>query len=118
MKFYRYETREYASLDMDGEYEPSPYPNPKLEVTEFSLHRETPKGYWIGYGDYVRKHLRGSSHWVSKTSKKRYAYPTKTEALVNYIKRTERRVKIMKRQTWSCSIGIDLAKAELNKQNL
>ena len=37
MKFYRYETREYASLDMDGEYEPSPYPNPKLEVTEFSL---------------------------------------------------------------------------------
>ena len=50
--------------------------------------------------------------WVSKTSRKRFAYPTKEEALENYIKRTEKRLKILEWQVEECKIGIMLAKAK------
>jgi hypothetical protein len=32
MNFYRYETVQYASLGMDGDYTRSKIPNPKLEL--------------------------------------------------------------------------------------
>src|SRR6478609_5954370 len=81
MKFYRYE--KMAGSD-------------KLTLTEFSLVKETPKGYWICQGHPNMLH---SFHkWVSKTGKKRHAYPTKEEALNNLIKRTELRIKILSNQ--------------------
>ena len=109
MKFYRYEAKQYAVLDMDGEYVTPTHPNPKLELTEFVLKRETPKGYWIGY-----EHWDLGQRWVSKTAKKRYAYPTKEEALTNYIKRTERRVSILKRQLLVSEIALRDAIATKN----
>lgn len=109
MKFYRYEAVSYASLDHDGEYVRPSYPNVKIVLTEFSLHKETPKGYRIGYGTLDSFH--GDSRWVSKTAKKRYAYPTKEEAMTNYIKRTERRVSILKAQLLRVEIGLGQAKA-------
>lgn len=48
MKFYRYEAVQYATIDHDGEYVSSPFPNPKLELRTYDLIKETPKGYWIG----------------------------------------------------------------------
>src|ERR1035437_1939838 len=48
MKFYRYETVQYAVIGDDGEYTDSHLPNPKLELRTYDLLRETPKGYWIG----------------------------------------------------------------------
>jgi hypothetical protein len=50
--------------------------------------------------------MKGFGHWVSKTAKKRYAYPTKDEALTNFIKRNERRVKILSRQVTVCKMSI------------
>ena len=50
MKFYRYEIVEYAEHDIDGELVSPLIPNPKLELREYDLFKETPKGYWIGYG--------------------------------------------------------------------
>lgn len=101
MIFYRYEAREYAVLGMDGDYESSPFPNPKLELREFVLKKETPKGYWIG-----SEHWNLGQRWIPKVSKKRYAYPTKEEAMINFIKRTEKRVGILKRQLWSSEISL------------
>ena len=75
--FYRYEAIQYASLGIDGEYESPKIPNPKVELRTYNLYKETPKGYWIGYGNLVDAKLRGQAHWVSKTAKKRFAYPTK-----------------------------------------
>ena len=115
MKFYRYEARQYVSIDTDGEYYSSSIPNPKLEVREFDLVKETPKGYWIGLflkpmdKPYYEK-------WVSKTAKKRYAYPTKEEALNNYIRRTESRIKILKAQLLSSQIA--LGRAEIINKHL
>jgi hypothetical protein len=110
MKFYRYETVEYAVMDSEGEYMNPTYPNPKLEVREFNLFKETPKGYWIGYGSMNYGTLRSNGKWVSKTSKKRYAYPTKEEALNNFILRTEKRIKIMEWQVRVSKIGLVLAR--------
>lgn len=103
--FYRYEAIEYASTNIDGEYTSYKIPNPKVVLRTYNVLRETPKGHWIEYGLPSSK-----GKWVSKTSKKRYAYPTKIEALDNFIKRTEWRVAILKYQLWSCEISVNLAK--------
>ena len=108
MKFYRYTAVEYASKDLDGEYCAPPFHNPKLICHEYNLHKETQKGYWVGFGELKEGKLRSQSHWISKTSKKRFAYPTKEEALINLLKRTESRLKILQRQ-------IDYSKAVLNR---
>ena len=50
MKFYRYEIVVYAVMGDDGDYTDSHLPNPKLELRTYDLFKETPKGYWIGYG--------------------------------------------------------------------
>lgn len=120
MKFYRYEQVEYAEQDYEGEYCAPSYPNPKLELREFSLYKETEKGYWIGYGDFGRLHSKG--RWISKTSRKRFAYPTKEEAINNFILRTTKRKKILKWQIRCCEITINLAEEvvktfENNKKN-
>lgn len=108
MKFYRYETIQYANMDSETESISSRIPDIKIILHEFNLFRETPKGYWIGYGYPDGLHDKG--RWVSKTTKKRYAYPTKKEALNNFIKRTEKRVKILNAQLNACEISINLAK--------
>jgi hypothetical protein len=108
MKFYRYEIVEYAVMGDDGEYVDSHFPNPCVELREYDLIGETPKGYWVGYsmghGNYIWK------KWVSKTSKKRFAYPTTEEAMTNFILRTEKRINILDWQLQVCKISINLAK--------
>jgi len=103
MKFYRYDIVEYAEHDIDGELIAPTYPNPKIELRVYELKKETPCGYWIclesGYS---------WKKWISKTSKKRFAYPTKKEAMINLIKRTETRLRILNRQ-------VDLCKSVLYK---
>lgn len=111
--FYRYEAVQYASLGIDGDYESPKIPNPKVELREYNLWKETLKGYWIGYGDLGEGKLRSNGRWVSKTSKRRFAYPTKKEALENFIKRNERRIKILKYQAWSCELAVMTAKSML-----
>jgi len=81
MKFYRYRAEQPASLDIDGDFVVPLFCNPKIVLEEYDVVKETPKGYWIGWGDRKYK-------FVLKTSKKKYAYPTKEGAMVNYLKRT------------------------------
>ena len=110
LQFYRYEWREYASLDYDGEYCSPKFPNPSLTYSTFNLVKETPKGYWISYGWYKSSKLRGRAKWVSKTARKRFAYPSKEEALNNFIKRQERRIRILDHQLNCCKIAVQKAK--------
>lgn len=112
-EFYRYESVEYASQDINGDFVSPTFPNPKLNLITLNLFRETPKGYWIGYGDI--NGLHGYERWVSKTARKRYAYPTKEEALNNFIKRNEKRIKILSRQISVCQIVVEEAKQLLSK---
>jgi hypothetical protein len=110
IQFYRYEAREYsAGTDEFGDPIHKIVPDPKVSLMTFNLHKETPKGYWIGHGFHCPDNLRANARWVSKTGRKRYAYPTKEEALESFIKRKEKQVKILKHQTWSAEIALKLA---------
>ena len=75
-----------------------------LRFIEYQLVKETPKGYWITHRSWRLQMI--SPKWISKTSRKRFAYPTKQEALTNYIKRTERRLDILNYQIKLCRSGI------------
>lgn len=112
MEFYRYVLVQYASIHDDGEYGSQRIlnPNPSLILHTYSLHKETPKGYWIGYGHPFNGYQGEYSRWVSKTARKRYAYPTKEEALHNFIKRTESRIKYFQNDLDKCRVGLGLAK--------
>ena len=107
-KFYRYEWKEYAEQDYEGELCNPSFPNPKLELTTYVLIKETEKGYWIGY-----KNFSTWKKWIPKKSLRRFAYPTKEEAIKNFIARTKRRVGILKRQIDCCNIALGLAEAKL-----
>lgn len=106
MIFYRYNWQEYATHDIDGELISPQLPNPKIELQIFYLDKETPKGYWI----LLSPNSKSWRKWISKESKKRFAYPTKKEAMINFIKRTEKRMEILKHQLSCCQIAIDNAK--------
>lgn len=113
-KFYRYEAVQYSSYN--EELEVLSYRSTSLELREYNLHKETPKGYWIGYGKIGE--FQGSSRWVSKTSRKRFAYPSKKEAIDNFIARSERRIKILDNQISSVRIALNLAKEKKKNKNL
>lgn len=89
----------------------------KLDLKEFRIVRKTPKGFWIwiGWGryenyldseyingsdakQYAAEQLKAGLKWVSNDGRKRFAYPTKAEAMVNFKKRKERQIKILKSQ--------------------
>lgn len=115
-EFYRYELERvsHGGYDIDGEFINAIFSETKLRLITYNLFKETPKGYWIGFGSLDIGSLHSVwKKWVSKTSKKRFAYPTKKEALINLIKRTERRKKILVSQVRMCSEGIELAKKEM-----
>ncbi len=104
MKFYRYEIMIHP--DHVG-----------IALGEFEMITETPKGYWIGIKLLYSKTDKWiEKHWVSKTSRKRYAYPTKEEALIGYIKRTKHRMGILTHQIDLCRQGIAIAENMNKKQ--
>lgn len=76
-KLYRYEACSY-SIVIDADRDEYGSTGPKLELREYRITAKTPKGHWIGYFEGAK------DRWVSKTSRKRYAYPTKEEALEGY----------------------------------
>lgn len=82
MELYRYERR---SAD---------YFQPRISLEEFEVLSETPKGYWINIYHFFNDRKMGMK-WVSKTGKKRFAYPTKEEALESFRARTSRCIKIL-----------------------
>lgn len=113
MKFYRYEIATHVSGGQEDYYS-KPWSTHSLRLIEMELHKETPKGYWIGYGVSGQGYT-GNSVWVSKDGKKRYAYPTKKEALHNFKCRTEMRLKILQAQVDKCKSGLNMLEFELTK---
>jgi len=105
-QFYRYEWTQYASLDFDGDYVNPIFPNPVITESTFYMVKETPKGWWISSRKY---HNKTNDRWISKTSKRRYAYPTKKEAMNNFILRTKRRIKILQWTIDSCECALSKA---------
>ena len=83
------------------------YQYDSLQLKEYDLIRETPKGYWISA---CTSWIDKSEKWIPKSSKKRFAYPTVKEALNNYIIRSNRRISILIGQTERTVKGMKKAK--------
>jgi hypothetical protein len=87
MRFYRYVDTNYTGTV-------------RVEEWVFYLVRETPCGYWISSSpNYREEGMRWygeRKRWVSKTSRKRYAYPTRAEAKVSFKARKHRQVGILR----------------------
>lgn len=90
------------------------------EYTTLYLVRETKKGYWISFnklGEAFRMQLETTKEpwrsfgfiWVSKTAKKRYAYPTKEEALNSFIIRSRKYVAHLKRRIAKRELALSMA---------
>ncbi len=103
-KFYRATFRIIGHLDQFGEYIKPIFPDIQICFSTYHLVRETEKGHWISLSGFDYGKI-----WVSKTSKKRYAYPTKKEAIVGFIKRQERCIEIMSSRIKNASIAISKA---------
>ena len=78
-----------------------------IKYEELTMIKETPKGYWLAYGNvsenFIKQALESKEPWrsfgfiwVSKTAKKRYAYPTKEEARESFIIRSRKYIQILK----------------------
>jgi hypothetical protein len=80
MKLYRYQ-RDGTFIDNND------IKNYCIELIEYEIEKETPKGYWVMH-QYQKKFALKSS------GRKRFAYDTKEKALNNFIIRTEKSVKI------------------------
>jgi len=90
MTFYRYEDLHYT----DGV---------RIQEVVLYLIRETPCGYWISPNYHYKEADEGEwwmafserKRWVSKTTRKRYAYPTKAEAMASFKARKRRQIDIL-----------------------
>ena len=85
MKLYRYDS-------ING------YGYMKVCLEEYEVERETPCGYWI----------RGERKWVPKDGKKRYAYPTKEEALESFRARKRRQIGILRKQLANAEVFLNM----------
>ena len=69
----------------------------RIRCDSYNVIKRTPRGYWIGnrIGSIFRDDKK---RWVSSSSRKRFAYPTKKEALVSLIARKRLQIRILKYQ--------------------
>lgn len=76
--------------------EPLMYSNRQLEIMyeEYTILKYTPKGVWIEHPQYG--HLKGK--FVLLSGKKRFAYPTKEEALKSLYYRKKRQLLYLRNQ--------------------
>ncbi len=116
MEFYRYEIRQDSDFNDFGDAPAPLFPHVRLKLKTFNLHRETPEGYWIGYGHTTEGGLRSGSRWVSRTAKKRYAYPTKEEALRSFRARKRQQVRILKNQLRTAETALRDAEGMLKNE--
>ena len=85
--FYRFEDVAYDGGDV------------RVMERKFKLRKETPCGYWLEQDDYFRGHLTLEEDlplcWVSKTARKRFAYPTRALAIESFVARKRQQIRYM-----------------------
>jgi hypothetical protein len=100
-RWYRYEIVRYSN-GVDEYDNPLPGYSVAVEVRDFMVSRHTPKGVWI-------KTWAENERFVLKDARKRYACPTKEEALDSFIARQRRRISILETQAKDSKTGMRIA---------
>ena len=96
MRFYRYDIALGSK-------------EPEVELREFLLVKETPQGYWIRE-DIPGLYFTTDRKWIPKESRKRFAYPTKAEALYSFIRRKTKQIQYCKRELYYAEECLKIAK--------
>jgi hypothetical protein len=110
-RWYRYEIVRYSN-GVDEFDDPLPGHSVTVELRGFMVLRHTTKGVWIKTG-------AGDERFVLKNARKRFACPTKQEALDSFIARQRRMISILEAQVKDSRIGIRIAEglaARLSEQ--
>ena len=98
--FYRYEDVRYSN-GMDMFDNPNPGYSLRVQLSQYPVIKYTPKGAWINvYGD---------KKFVLLSAKKRYACPTKEEALECFMYRKKRQLSILNAKVRQVEHAIQLA---------
>lgn len=100
---FRYSGIELDTLDVCATAKPDPV------LLTYGVFKETPKGYWIREGRGQRE------RWVSKTSRKRFAYPTPAMALDSLILRKRREIVFLRGKMQAAEENLELAVKLKNK---
>lgn len=90
--WYRYQDQPTATgyFDEYGDYCSSGYRGVAIHLRVFTVKKETPCGVWLANECGV-----SLNRWVSKTSRKKYAFPTKEEAWASFIARKTNQRKLL-----------------------
>jgi len=81
----------------------SDFPDIEIRLRTFKITKHTSKGVWIAPGDMV---YNSHTRWVSNSAKKRFAYPTKAEALESLHYRKYRQVEIVSWQLRCAEVAL------------
>lgn len=103
-KMYRYEETVY-SRGVDQFDDPLPGYSLGVSCREFEIVRRTPKGVWVKewYG------IPGEERFVLLTARKRYACPTRAEALESFRARKKRQLGILEAQAKKVKLALEMA---------
>lgn len=87
--WFRYDEVRYAS--MTDEFDnPVGSSRVSVELTQYTVDHETPKGVWLRVGF--------STKFCRKDARKRFACPTQEEAMASFIARKQRQLRILEAQ--------------------
>lgn len=117
--WYRFESHRYANLIGEDEFSSSL----RLDENRFRVLKVTPKGVWLA-PDYGRNDVFGRSkldfsafkRFVLLTAQKRFAQPTKEEALLSFLARKSRQLSILRNQVKDAETAQRMAQALLQKE--
>ena len=101
---YRYQERSQLTTIIRDEY----LYDVNLELHTYTITKRTPKGVWIDRGWHDAK-------FVNLTCRKKFANPTKREALEAYLARKIKHIEILIRQTSVLKLGMEEARKLLGE---
>lgn len=102
--YYRYEERRYATLD---EFERCSGHTIRLSCFRLAVTKRTPKGVWVDDC--------GQRRFVLNDAKRRFAHPTKREALESFLARKKRHQEILESQLRDVGSAIALGESAQRK---
>lgn len=98
--WYRYEDR--LSGDDWGTYV-------NVNLRQFEVVRETPKGVWLRLYEYSDM---SPLRFVLRESRKRYACPTKEQAMESFLARKRKQMRILKQKLQHVEEAIQIAEGK------
>ncbi len=88
----------------DYEYKTFVHTHTSVRFNEYHIIKKTEKGVWLD-----------GKRWVSNTARKRFAYPTKKEALEAFIYRKEKYQRILNSKLKTTEQAIEEAKKQIKR---